>query len=109
MANMQAWLRRFPVFAYFVVALTVSWADQRVAASAVTWHALFDFFSGSQATDGLMNGVMSTLLVVWAIGILVAPGRKSLWDARHGEHHVGDLETGFGVLRWHDPVPTRHG
>jgi uncharacterized protein len=42
-----------------------------VAAVAV-WHALFDFFSGSQATDGLMNSVMSIVVALWAVGIAIS-------------------------------------
>jgi uncharacterized protein len=55
-------------------AILMSWlynATGGSIAAVAVWHALFDFFSGSQATDGLMNGVMSTVIVLWAVGIVV--------------------------------------
>jgi hypothetical protein len=51
-------------------------------AAVALWHALFDFFSGSQATDGLMNGVMSTVVAVWAVGIVLV----AFWRERGGAH-----------------------
>ena len=46
-----------------------------------------------QATDGVMNGVMSTFVVVSAIAIPVAPGLKRLWDGRPGNDHFVDAES----------------
>jgi membrane protease YdiL (CAAX protease family) len=58
----------------FLGAILMTWlynsTGGSIAAVAV-WHALFNFFSGSQATDGLMNGVMSTAVAFWAVGIVV--------------------------------------
>jgi hypothetical protein len=40
-----------------------------VAAVAV-WYALFDLFSGSPVADGVMNGLMSTVVALWAVASL---------------------------------------
>jgi hypothetical protein len=53
-------------------------------AVVAVWHALFDFFSGSQATNGLMNGVMSTLIALWAVAIVVV----AFWHQRGAAHAV---------------------
>lgn len=61
-------------------AVLLTWLYNGTAGSipaVAVWHALFDFFSGSQAADGLMNGVMSTLIVVWAVAILLFSGLRS--------------------------------
>jgi hypothetical protein len=33
------------------------------------------FFSAFRATDGFMNGVMATVIMVWALALVVATGR----------------------------------
>jgi membrane protease YdiL (CAAX protease family) len=47
--------------------ILMTWIYNSTGGSVVAvavWHALFDVFSGSQATDGLMNGVMSTVVAL---------------------------------------------
>jgi hypothetical protein len=80
-------------------AILLTWVYNNTGGSVLAvavWHALFDFFSGSQATDGLMNGVMSTVIVVWAVVILVATrgrlGRPE--QARtHGDSEIYTVRT----------------
>ena len=42
------------------------------------WHALYDFFSAAHATDVFMNGLMATVVMLWAIGVLVLAGPARL-------------------------------
>ena len=74
----------------FVVGLTLgaillTWLYNSTGGSVLAvaiWHALFDFFSATEATDGLMNAVMSTVVMFWAIAIVILCDRSTLTAGR---------------------------
>ena len=42
-----------------------------------------DFFSATEATDGFMNAVMSTVVMFWAIAIVILCDRSTLTGVVH--------------------------
>ncbi len=69
-------LAAFPLFALGVLAgaIVLTWlyntTDGSVLMVAV-WHGVFDFISASKASDGYIAALMTTVIMIWAVVIVI--------------------------------------
>jgi membrane protease YdiL (CAAX protease family) len=73
---MKLGISMLPVFALGVLAGTIvlTWLYNTTNGSILMlalWHGLFDFLSASKVSDGTIAAVMSTVVVVWAVVVVI--------------------------------------